>query len=365
MRYYLIAGEASGDIYGAKLIESIKQTDPEAKFRFWGGDLMLAQSNNIAMHYSKTSFMGFWEVIKNIRTIRKMFVFCKEDITKFKPDCLICIDYPGFNLRMTEWAKSKGIHTVYYIAPQLWAWKKSRYKKIKAYVDQLFVILPFEKGFYKGLGIEANYYGHPLAQEIKSKAVKQINAKSLKIAVLAGSRKQELLKHIPVIVALCKLRLKDQFYLALANEVTVSEINAIINAELPSNLSLVEGATRDVIRKADIAIVKSGTSTLETALIGTPQIVIYKTSKLSYAIGKRLVKLQWISLVNIISGKEIVKELIQDDCNANTINEEINLLLNKPNGLKDMQSEYLALRESLAGEDCYKNVATEIYKGIS
>lgn len=359
MKYYLIAGEASGDIYGAKLIQSIKQIDSSAEFRFWGGDNMLQESPNLAVHHRDTAFMGFWEVAKNMGTIRKLFAFCKKDILAFKPDVLICIDYPGFNLRMTKWAKKQGIATVYYIAPQLWAWKKSRYKTIDANVDLLFVILPFEQGFYKGLGIQAHYFGHPLASEIQEKTHNNIGENHKNIALLPGSRHQEIKHHLPILIDFCKARHQNKFTIAFANG---TKPESYLNQnDLPSNLNIEIGKTREVLQASDLAIVSSGTATLETALIGTPQVVIYKTSQISYQIGKRLVKLPWISLVNIIAGKAIVEELIQGDLNVTKLGNAINAI-SEAQQYDNIKQSYRELRDGLEVADGVMQVAEKIVK---
>ena len=338
-------------------MSALKANDTDASFRFWGGQKMLAVDENQAMDYKHTAFMGFWEVIKNISTIRKHFAFCKKDIAAFKPDRIIYIDYPGFNMRMAAWAKQKGYHNVYFVAPQIWAWKKNRYKKIKRDIQQLFVILPFEKGFYKGLGLEANYFGHPLEPNIPQKESKSYNPKSLKIAILPGSRMQELQKHLPVFVQLIKSRPQDQFTIAIAPGIEKSDLTKFIPTPL-QNLNF-HNDNHQVIRSADIALIKSGTSTLETALIGTPQIVIYKTSSFSYSIAKRIVKLPWISLVNIIAGKKVVTELIQDDFNPNRINLEIESLI-KDENFKAMESAYADLRTTLKGGNVFQEIAKSI-----
>jgi len=341
------------------LISALKANDAQASFRFWGGDKMLAEDSNQAMDYRQTAFMGFWEVIKNIGVIRKNFAFCKKDIETFKPDRIIYIDYPGFNLRMAKWAKEKNYHNIYFVAPQIWAWKKNRYKAIKRDIDQLFVILPFEKGFYKGLGVEAQYFGHPLETSIAKKKQKDFDSNALRIAVLPGSRQQELEKHMPVFLKLIKTRQNDHFTIAIAPGLTERDFSIYNLSEL-SNVSLGSN-NHQILKEADIALTKSGTSTLETALVGTPQIVIYKTSSISYSIAKRVVKLPWISLVNIIAGKQIVTELIQADFNADKLNTEIDKLI-QPEHFSAMQDSYEELRESLKGDRVFDEVATRIIR---
>ncbi len=338
-------------------MSALKANDQNASFRFWGGQKMLAVDSNQAMDYKHTAFMGFWEVIKNLGTIRKHFAFCKKDIDEFQPDKIIYIDYPGFNMRMADWANQRDYHNIYFVAPQIWAWKKNRYKKIKRDIKQLFVILPFEKNFYQKLGIEANYFGHPLEANIDQKAIKEFNPQSLKIAILPGSRKQELQKHLPVFQQVIRSRPQDHFTIAIAPGLSKQDIRAYLPDNL-SNLSF-DNNNHKVIREADIALIKSGTSTLETALIGTPQIVIYKTSSLSYNIAKRIVKLSHISLVNIIAQKEIVKELIQDDFNVDRINQEIESLLSREK-FNNMIQSYTDLRNELKGDQVFEGIAKSI-----
>ena len=359
MRYYIIAGEASGDTYGAELMAAIKKQDDDAVLRFWGGELMRQESELQAMDYSKTAFMGFWEVIKNIGVIRKLFRFAKKDILEFKPDRIIFIDYPGFNLRMADWAHAQGFPTSYFVAPQLWAWKKNRYKKIKKAVDQLFVILPFEQKFYEELGITAQYFGHPLEAMIEVKPQKNVLEEPLKIGILPGSRQQELEKHLPVFNELILSKPAVEFQIGLAPQINQAQILEILKVT-PPNLNFSRD-TKKMIRAVDLAIVKSGTSTLETALIGTPQVVIYKTSKLSYLIGKKLVDLPFISLVNLISGKEIVKELIQDEFTTANLHREIDAIL-QPEKLSYIQKSYKDLRKQLKGGKVFDLVAQEIIK---
>lgn len=318
---------------------------------------MLAEDSNQAMDYRQTAFMGFWEVIKNIGTIKKNFAFCKEDIENFKPDRIIYIDYPGFNLRMAKWSKARNYYNVYFVAPQIWAWKKNRYKAIKRDIDQLFVILPFEKEFYRDLEIEAQYFGHPLESSIQRKEQRESNPKALKIAILPGSRKQELEKHMPVFLDLIRSRPSDQFTIAIAPGLTEKDFESYQIEDL-SNLTF-GNDNHEIIKEADIALIKSGTSTLETALIGTPQIVIYKTSKFSYAIAKKIVKLNWISLVNIIANKQIVEELIQDEFNPDRLNQEIESLM-KPDNFNAMLVDYENLRGLLKGDQVFDSVSKQI-----
>lgn len=338
-------------------MSALKANDNDASFRFWGGEKMLAVDSNQAMDYKHTAFMGFWEVIKNLGTIRKHFTFCKKDIEVFQPDKIIYIDYPGFNMRMADWTNRRGYHNIYFVAPQIWAWKKNRYKKIKRDIKQLFVILPFEKNFYKELDIDANYFGHPLEANITQKESKNFNPQSLNIAILPGSRKQELLKHLPVFQEVIRSRPQDHFTIAVAPGLTEQDIKAYLPDNF-ANLSF-DNNNHKVIREADIALIKSGTSTLETALIGTPQIVIYKTSSFSYNIAKRIVKLNHISLVNIIAEKEIVKELIQDEFNVERVNQEIEKLVVRQNFDKMIQS-YADLRNELKGDRVFDGIADAI-----
>lgn len=367
-KIYIIAGEASGDLHGSNLMkELVKVSDDELNFRFWGGDKMAEIGGEPVKHIRDLAFMGFIEVVMNLRTILGNISQCKKDILQFKPDVLVLIDYPGFNLRIAEWAKEQGIKVSYYISPQVWAWKESRVKKIKRAVDQLFVILPFEKAFFAKHGIEAEYVGHPLLDAIEqyksleTDAVKYIvNTDRPIIAVLPGSRKQEVSVKLPIMLE--ALKSFDDYQVVVAGAPSLEE--SFYRPYLDANVMLVHNATYELLSKAELAVVTSGTATLETALFGVPEVVCYKGSSISYHIAKRLVKIKFISLVNLILDREAVKELIQDECRADRIREELTALLPGKSGREVLKKDYAELSEMLGGGGASKKVAQSLLKTI-
>ncbi len=367
MKYYIISGEASGDLHGSNLMKAIKKNDAAADFRFWGGDKMQAVGGFLVTHYKHMAFMGFWEVIKNISYITKKMSECKVDILQYQPDCVILIDYPGFNLRMAEFAHSKGFKVFYYISPQVWAWKSNRVKQLKTFVDKLFVILPFEKAFFAKWNYDVEYVGHPL-MEVVGNTDKNENLKveSKKIvALLPGSRKQEILVKLPIMAAVAHHFPDVNFVIAKAqsaNEIWYAEALKNISAK---NISMVENKTYELLQNADAALVTSGTATLETALFQVPQVVCYKGSWLNYAIGKRLVKVKYISLVNLIMDKLVVKELIQNDLTENNLVKECGELLFNENYRHQIMHDYQALRSLLAESNASEKTAKMIVEMIS
>jgi len=336
MKYYIIAGEASGDLHGSNLMKALKAQDPNAEFRFWGGDLMQNVGGTLVKHYRDLAFMGFLEVIMNLRTITKNLSFCKVDIEAYQPDTIIFIDYPGFNLRIAKWAKEKNITTDYYISPQIWAWKENRIKAIKRDVDNMYVILPFEKSFYEDKhNYPVNFVGHPLIDAISNRTL--INEADFRtehnlsnkpiIALLPGSRKQEISKMLSVMLSIIDDFKDYQFVIAGAPSQEFSFYDTFIKQE---NITFISNKTYDLLSVSSAALVTSGTATLETGLFKVPQVVCYKGSWLSYQIGKRLVNLKYISLVNLILDKEAVTELIQNDFNPTRLKKELNAILNEP-----------------------------------
>ncbi len=319
MKYYILAGEASGDLHGSNLIKALKNKDKDADIYAWGGDMMATEGAVLRKHYRDLAFMGFLEVIKNIGTIFKNIAFCKKDILEFQPDVIIFIDYPGFNLRIAKWAKQQNFKTFYYISPQIWAWHTSRVHGIKERVGRMFCILPFEKDFYKQFNYDVDFVGHPLldvvanAPKITIEAFRQQNGLDERpiIALLPGSRKQEIEKMLSIMLTVQPHFLDYQFVVAAASAQTLSSFDIFL--ENTEGVKIVQNQTYDLLQHATAALVKSGTSTLETALFGVPEVVCYKGSKFSYAIAKRVIKVKYISLVNLIADKEIVKELIQED----------------------------------------------------
>ena len=355
MKYYIIAGEASGDLHASNLMQELKNKDAAADFRFWGGDLMLNHSKNIVKHYRELAFMGLTDVLKNIFTIRKNFQFCESDLLEYKPDVLILVDYPGFNLRMAKFAHQNGIKVFYYISPKVWAWRKKRAYKIKEFVDKLFVIFPFETDFYKTYDYEVEYVGNPLLDAIENKraellakndfiAKNKLSEKPI-IALLAGSRKQEVRMILPEMLEAVSQFADYQIVLAGAPGLAVEFYEPLLQ---DSSCKLIMDQTYNLLEYADAALVTSGTATLETALFKVPQVVCYKTSKLTYFVGTKLVNVEFFSLVNIVMGREIVKELMQYDLVEN-MEAELRLILENKEYRSEMLKNYDILEEKLGG----------------
>ncbi len=371
MKYYLIAGEASGDLHGSNLIKALQQKDAHADIRCWGGDLMQQTGATLVKHYKHLAFMGFIEVIKNLRTIFKNLSFCKKDILQYKPDVLILIDYPGFNLRIAKWAHQQHIKIIYYISPQVWAWKASRVKNIKKYVDKMLVILPFEKAFYQKYNYLVDYVGHPLVQVIEQ-FKQQYSFQPLFpnhqpndtiVALLPGSRKQEIAKKLPIMLAATKAFPQCVFVLAQAPGLEDDFYNNYIK-EYP-NVYSVKNNTYALLINAKAAIVTSGTATLETALFAVPEVICYKGNAISYAIAKRLVHIKYICLVNLILDREVVKELIQNDVTAENIQKELHALLYNAQCKQQLQQDYDMLKSLLSkGGDASENAANIIWEAI-
>lgn len=384
MRYYLIAGEASGDLHGSNLVRQIKLLDLHASIRCWGGDLMEAEGATLVKHYRDLAFMGFAEVVANLGTIFKNLAFCKKDILEFAPDALVLIDYPGFNLRIAKWAKQQGIKVLYYISPQVWAWKEKRVIQIKENVDKMLVILPFEKAFYQKWDHQVNYVGHPLV-EVVDQAINQPNRPMLRyidlkddstiagngsngiapiVALLPGSRKQEILKKLPIMLEVTRSFPECRFVVAQApgldDEFYVSLYKAY------HNVSAVRNQTYDLLLQAKAACVTSGTATLETALFAVPEVVCYKGSSISYQIAKRLIKVKYISLVNLIMDRPVVTELIQDDLTVQNLQKELNALLTDHAKIERLKKDYAELRSLLAdGGHASHNAAVSIVEFAS
>jgi len=371
MKYYIIAGEASGDLHGSNLMKALQKQDVDAEFRFWGGDLMQKVSDSLVKHYKDLAFMGFLEVLMNLWTIFKNLAFCKKDIEAYRPDAIIFIDYPGFNLRIAKWAKHKGFKTEYYISPQIWAWKESRIKAIKRDVDKMYVILPFEKQFYE----EKHHYpvefvGHPLIDAISSRnqvdefefrAEHELSERPI-IALLPGSRKQEIKKMLQVMLSVVKDFSNYQFAIAGAPGQEKQFYEPFLKN---SNVAFIGNKTHDLLSVSYAALVTSGTATLETALFKVPEVVCYKGSWLSYQIGKRLVKhIKFISLVNLIMDKEVVVELIQEEFNQKRLKEELTIILDDYERTKFFIN-YYDLEKKLGGKGASEKTAKLIFKSIN
>lgn len=364
MKYFIIAGEASGDLHGSRLVARLKELDQAADIKAWGGDLMSAAGADILKHYRELAFMGFVEVIFNIRTILKNFKVCKNQIESFKPDAIIFIDYPGFNLRLVQWAKSRGFNTFYYISPQLWAWKENRVKHIKSSVDKLFTILPFENDFYKKHEVYPEFVGHPLLEIIKDFVPNEQVSQQLKnkqvLALLPGSRKQEVAKMLPVFLDTAGSFPEYTPVIAAAPSLPIGFYSEIIKAsKSKSSPIIIQSQTYSILNAASLAWVSSGTATLETALFGVPQIVCYAGNKISYLIAKRLVKIKYISLVNLILDKPLLIELIQDEFNTVNLEKETKSL-----NFKYLKEEYQHLFELLLPDNASYKVAQSIIKSV-
>ena len=354
MKYYLIAGEASGDLHGSNLIKALRQEDPQADIRFWGGDLMQAAGGTLVKHYRDLAFMGFAEVLMNLKTILRNIDFCKKDIAEFHPDVIIFIDYPGFNMRIAQWAKPLGYRTHYYISPQIWAWKENRIKAIRRDVDQMYVILPFEKDFYeKKHDYPVTFVGHPLidaihdrqpTDEVTFRREHGLDERPI-IALLPGSRKQEIKKMLSIMLSVVNDFPDHQFVIAGAPAQDYHFYEQFLQNK---SVHFVSNKTYDLLSISTAALVTSGTATLETALFKVPEVVCYKGSWVSYQIAKRIITLKYISLVNLIMDKPVVTELIQSDLNTQRIREELQKLL-EPANRSRILADYDALETKLGG----------------
>lgn len=365
MKYYIIAGEASGDLHGSNLIKQIHIKDVNAKIYCWGGELMQAANAILRKHYKDLAFMGFIEVVKNLPTIFKNLKYCKEDIENFKPDVLVLIDYPGFNLRIAEWAKQKGLKVIYYISPQVWAWKANRVKKMKLHIDKMLCILPFEQKYYQEKwNWHVEYVGHPLIEVVhsfKEKHKFEIPQEKKIIALLPGSRKQEIEKKLPIMLSVAEHFKDYEFVVAKAPGQEDDFYEPFLSKY--KNVTAVRNETYLLLLKSKAALVTSGTATLETALFEVPEIVCYKGSNISYQIAKQLIKIKFISLVNLIMDKEIVKELIQNELTTNNLVSELNLLLNNSNKIASLQKNYQDLYKTLnAGGNASEKAAISVVK---
>lgn len=356
MKYYIIAGEASGDLHASNLMKELARLDAQAQFRCWGGDLMQAAGGKLIKHYSSLAFMGFTEVLLNLRTILKNLAFCKKDIEAYNPDVIILVDYPGFNLRVAKFAHQKGIKVFYYISPQIWAWKQSRVHEIKRYVDKMFVILPFEKEFYASHGMEVDFVGHPLHDAIAGdktladttdfRAQHHLDEIPI-IALLPGSRKQEIERVLPVMLSVINGFPDYQFVVAGVSSVGEGFYDKLLQNQ---DVKIVFDNTRVLLRNSQAALVTSGTATLETAMLGIPEVVCYKGGQISYLIACQLIKVPYISLVNLIAGREVVKELIQGELNSRSLSIELRRILPGEEGRERMIEDYNELNRKLGEE---------------
>lgn len=365
MKYYIIAGEASGDLHGSNLMKELYKQDPNANIRFWGGDLMEQAGGTLVKHYRDLAFMGFAEVVQNLKTILSNIKFCKEDILAFQPDVIIFIDYPGFNMRIAKWAKERGIKTHYYISPQIWAWKENRIKAIKRDVDKMYIILPFEKDFYEQKhNYHVEFVGHPLIDAIQNRKLTDVEKFRKEydlderpvIALLPGSRKQEISKMLTEMLSVVDDFPDYQFVIAGAPSQEFEFYKQFLNNE---RVHFVSNKTYDLLSIAHAALVTSGTATLETALFKVPEVVCYKGGWISYQIAKRIITLKYISLVNLIMDREVVKELIQNDCNKKNIKKELQKILDSAHREK-LLKDYDLLEEKLGGAGASRKTAALI-----
>ncbi len=369
MKYYILAGEASGDLHGAELIKELIKQDPSAKIRFWGGDLMNAAGGTMVKHYRDLAFMGFAEVLFNLKTILNNIKICKKDISEFQPDAIIFIDYPGFNMRIAKWAKGKGFTTHYYISPQIWAWKENRITSIKRDVDHMYVILPFEKEFYEQKhGYKVEFVGHPLLDVINKKKEgdfsdfrksNNLNSRPI-IALLPGSRKQEITKMLSIMTSVADSFPDYQFVIAGAPGQDDSFYQQFLTNK---NIRFISNQTYNLLSISHAALVTSGTATLETALFKVPEVVCYKGNWVSYQIAKRIITLKYISLVNLIMDRLVVEELIQDDFNKKTLSIALEKILN-PTHRATLLKDYDLLEEMLGRDGAARKTAEKIVQSL-
>lgn len=351
-KIYIITGEPSGDLHASNFVAALNKLDCDYKIYAWGGAKLEAAGATIRKHYRELAFMGFWEVIKNIFTIISNFNYCKKDILDFNPDLVVLVDYPGFNLRMAKWCHLNGFKVVYYISPQIWAWKESRVHDIKKYVDKMYVILPFEKEFYHRWNYPVEFVGHPLLDEIP---LNLGNKKTNIIALLPGSRKQEIDNKLPIFLKMIPKFPEYTFVIAGVTHLGETYYQKFLTAQ---NCLLEMDNTYDLLSRASYALVTSGTATLETALLEVPQIVCYKGSWLNFQLGKRLIKVPFISLVNLIMGKKIVEELIQERVNEQVLELEMKKMIENRDHYK---SQYQILKEKLGGPGASERLANHIH----
>ena len=369
MKYYLVAGEASGDLHGANLMKALKELDKQAEFRFFGGDRMLAEGGALVKHIADMAFMGFIEVVINLKTILRNLKFCEEDIVAWQPDVLILIDFPGFNLKIAGFAKSKGLLVCFYISPKVWAWNQKRVIKIKRVVDHLFCILPFEVDFYKKWGMEVDYVGNPLLDAIagfKPDAAffenhPDISKKKI-VALLPGSRKQEISRLLPEMIGLTDMFPVYQFIIAGAPTFNQAYYEQFSHQK---SIPVLFNSTYDLLSLAEAAIVASGTATLETALFNVPQVVVYKGHPISISIARMVIKIKFISLVNLIMDRQVVKELIQQDCTLPKITAELDMILNNKSYRTNMLADYDQLDEKMGKPGASSKTAGLIIKYIA
>jgi lipid-A-disaccharide synthase len=372
MKFFIIAGEQSGDLHGSNLVKELLKQDDKAEIFCWGGDLMEKAGATLLMHYKKSAFMGFSIILKNITTIRKNFELCEKDIDRIKPDRIILIDYAGFNLRIAKFAKNRGYTVYYYISPKFWAWNEQRVRKVKKYVDRMFIIFPFEEQFYKKWDIPVNYYGNPLSDEIEKRLKEISSPKNIRkelaledkpvIAILAGSRRHEVEDILPAMLKAVSHFPEHQIILAGVKNLP-DDLYIKIIGDQP--VKVIKEKTYEILSIADAALVTSGTATLETALIGTPQVVCYKTDLISLLIGWIVIKVKYISLVNLIAEREVVRELIGFDANEKNIRLELESIIKGGEKRISILEGYRNIKERLGNAGASERIAAEIVKSIT
>lgn len=360
MKYYLIAGERSGDMHAANLMRGLAQQDPQATFRYYGGDAMRAVGGELVRHYQDMNFMGIWEVIKNLGKIKRFLRECQADLLAFQPDVLILVDYAGFNMRMAKFAKQNGLRTFYYISPKIWAWNTGRAQNIKRWVDKMFVIFPFEVDFYKQFHYQVDYVGNPLWDAIQQhhplpdfKAKHQLDERPI-VALLPGSRPQEVQKMLPMMLSVRAQFPQHQFVVAGVSNLSTQMYEIVQNTP---DVKMILEETYDLLLHSEVAVVTSGTATLETALFNVPQVVGYRTSFLTYKLGRALIKVSYLSLVNLVMDKPVVKELIQSECNPQQLAEELRHIMTGGAKRAAVLADYAALRAKMGSAGASEKAA--------
>ena len=370
MKYYIIAGEASGDLHASNLVAEIKKKDKKAEFRGCGGDLMKAQGVDLLKHYRTMAYMGFVEVAVNLRKVLGNIAQCKKDILEYQPDAVILVDYPGFNFRIADFAHDKGFKVLYYISPQLWAWKRRRVKKVKRSVDKMLVILPFEEEFYKQYGVDVTYVGNPLLDELAKFGTanrsiflrrNSLGEKREIIALLPGSRYQEVKRVLPVMLKAASHFPDYQFVVAGVSSLDKSLYKKILGN---SDVFLIENQTYELLQNSSAAVVTSGTATLETALLTVPEVVCYKATGFSFFLAKWMIKVKFISLVNLVMDKEVVKELIQGEMTEENIVKELELLLHNSKRQRKLLEDYEELKDRLGSAGASEKAAEVITEAM-
>ncbi len=370
MKFYIIAGEASGDLHASNLVAEIKKKDKKAEFRGFGGDLMKAQGVELVKHYRTMAYMGFVEVAVNLRKVLGNIAQCKKDILEYQPDVVVLVDYPGFNLRIADFAHKKGFKVYYYISPQVWAWKRRRVQKIKKSVDKMLVILPFEEEFYKRYGVDVTFVGNPLLDELAKVGTgnrsiflrrNSLGERREIIAMLPGSRRQEVKRTLPVMLKAASHFPDYQFVIAGVSSLDKSLYKEILGN---SDVFFVENQTYDLLLNSSAALVTSGTATLETALLSVPEVVCYKATNFSYRLAKWMIKVKFISLVNLIMDREVVKELIQGDLNEDNLVKELDQLLHNGKCQRRLLEDYEELKDKLGNVGASEKAAEVIVESL-